>query len=201
MKNLFIDVETTGLSPWKCGIVQIAGFVEIDEEEKETFNIKMRPRSEDDLQPGAMKMHEKAGVNVLDEARLSNYQGYEFLVQVLGNYVDRFDKKDKFHFCGYNSHSFDMPFVHQLFIRQDDKFFRSWFHYPSIDVMLMASFHLRLSRHLLVNFKQSTVAQVYGIEVEEESLHDALYDVRLTRGIYKEIVRQNRRQHSRSSEE
>jgi DNA polymerase-3 subunit epsilon len=34
------------------------------------------------------------------------------------------------------------------------------------------------------NFKLMTVARTLGIEVDESQLHDALYDVKLTKEIY-----------------
>ena len=38
------------------------------------------------------------------------------------------------------------------------------------------------------DFKLSTVARQCGIEVCDESLHDALYDIRLTMEVYKKVV-------------
>lgn len=35
------------------------------------------------------------------------------------------------------------------------------------------------------NFKLATVAKFMGINVDEEALHDAFYDIYLTREIYK----------------
>ena len=43
MKNLWIDLETTGLDVKKHGVVQIAGIVEIDGEIQESFNFFTKP--------------------------------------------------------------------------------------------------------------------------------------------------------------
>ena len=42
----------------------------------------------------------------------------------------------------------------------------------------------RLLFYEMENFKLMTVARFLGIEVDESQLHDALYDVKLTKEIY-----------------
>jgi hypothetical protein len=42
-------------------------------------------------------------------------------------------------------------------------------------------------RHRLVNFKLATVAAHMGIEVDQESLHDSLYDVSLTIELFERL--------------
>jgi DNA polymerase-3 subunit epsilon len=91
-------------------------------------------------------------------------------------------------FIGYNSHSFDMPFVRQFFSKCKDRYFGSWFHYPSIDVMILAAEHLKSKRRWYPDFKLSTVADRMGIEVDKSRLHDALYDIELTREIYRRVT-------------
>ena len=51
MKLLWLDVETTGLNKEKCDIIQIAGIVVIDGEEKERFNFKCQPINWENIEP------------------------------------------------------------------------------------------------------------------------------------------------------
>ena len=43
MKILWLDTETTGLNTDKCDLIQLAGIVIIDGEEKERFNFYCQP--------------------------------------------------------------------------------------------------------------------------------------------------------------
>ena len=50
--------------------------------------------------------------------------------------------------------------------------------------MVLASYKLRAVRSELEDFKQKTVAKYLGIQVEEEKLHDAEYDIDICLAIY-----------------
>jgi len=53
--------------------------------------------------------------------------------------------------------------------------------------MCLASNYLRAERHTMPNFKLMTVAKHLKIEVDESRLHDALYDIHLTKMIYDKV--------------
>ena len=107
---------------------------------------------------------------------------------MLGKYVDKFNKKDKFHLVGYNNASFDNQFFRAFFTQNNDVYFGSWFWADSLDVMVLAANHLRKERARLVDFKLKTVAAHLGIEVDESRLHDAEYDIDLTYQIFKIVT-------------
>ena len=111
-------------------------------------------------------------------------QVYRELVSMLSKYVNKFDKKDKFFLVGYNNAAFDNQFFRGFFLQNNDNYFGSWFWANSIDVMVLASQHLMECRAELENFKLSTVAQYLGVEIKEESLHNAQYDIELTKSVY-----------------
>lgn len=71
-----------------------------------------------------------------------------------------------------------------FFLQNGDNYFGSWFWSNSVDVMVLASQYLLAERPLMPNFKLSTVAAQLGVSVSEDKLHDALYDVDLTRDAY-----------------
>jgi len=106
---------------------------------------------------------------------------------MLSKYVDKFNKKDKFHLVGYNNASFDNAFFRAFFVQNNDVYFGSWFWSDSIDIMVLASFKLRNVRHELVDFKQSSVAKYLGIEIDDTKLHDAEYDIQICMKILKSL--------------
>ena len=107
---------------------------------------------------------------------------------MLGRHVNKFDKKDKFFLVGFNSSSFDNAFFRAFFVQNNDNYFGSWFWSSTIDVMILAGQFLMKVRHLMTDFKLKTVAGTLGINVDETRLHDAYYDIELTRNIYKIVT-------------
>ena len=107
---------------------------------------------------------------------------------MLSKYVDRYDKKDKFFLVGYNNASFDNYFLKAFFVQNGDNYFYSWFWINSIDVMVLASQYLMRRRPEMHDFKQETVARELGIEIDPSMLHDASYDIQLTKLIYEKIT-------------
>ena len=176
-KLLFYDLETTGVKYWKNGIHQISGAVIIDGEIKEVFDFKVRPNENALIEEEALKVGNVTKEQIMAYPTMKEV--YSKIITMLSKYVDKFDKKDKFHLIGYNNASFDNQFFRAFFVQNNDVYFGSWFWSDSIDVMVMASFKLRKVRHELVDFKQSTVAKFLGIEIDESKLHDAKYDIEI----------------------
>ena len=112
---------------------------------------------------------------------------YVKFVNMLSKYVDKFDKKDKFFLVGYNNASFDNHFLKAFFVQNGDNYFYSWFWVNSIDVMVLSTQHLMRKRHEMTDFKQETVARALGIQIDSAKLHDASYDIQLTKKIYNRI--------------
>ena len=56
MKILFFDLETTGVKFWKNGIHQISGIVDIDGQEIESFDIKLRPNPAAEIEENFMML-------------------------------------------------------------------------------------------------------------------------------------------------
>ena len=188
MKLLFFDLETTGVNPGKNGIHQISGMIEIDGVEQERFDFKVQPNPKAIIEQEALDV---AGVT-LEEVQAYPPMGeiYSKLVSMLSKYVNKYDKTDKFFLVGYNNAAFDNQFLRGFFLQNGDNYFGSWFWANSIDVMVLASHHLAPRRHEMVNFKLGTVAKFMGVDVDNESLHDAFYDIYLTREIYNIIEKQ-----------
>jgi len=187
MKFLFFDLETTGVNPGKNGIHQISGMIEIDGVEKERFNFHVQPNPKAVIEEQALSVAGVTREQVM--AYPSMRDVYNQFVTMLGKYVDKYDKQDKFFLVGYNNASFDNQFLRGFFLQNGDNYFGSWFWSNSIDVMVLASHHLASRRHEMENFKLATVAKFMGINVDDEALHDAFYDIHLTKEVYNKISR------------
>lgn len=185
MKLFYIDLETTGTKHWRNGIHQISGCVEIDGEVKEYFDFKVKPNAQCTIEDDAL------AIAKITKETLDSYPGmtevYKQIIDLLSKYVDKYNKTDKFFLVGYNNASFDNQFFRAFFVQNRDDYFGSWFWSSSIDVMVLATEHLKNIRHEMIDFKLKTVAQQMGIEIDENKLHDATYDIELTRNIYKAI--------------
>lgn len=186
MKVVFFDLETTGTLVNKHGIHQLSGEIVIDGETKETFDLRVQPN------PKAEIVQEALDVAGVTKEQILAYppmgEVYKQFSALLDKYVSKYDKKDKFFLAGYNNASFDNQFLRAWFLQNGDKYFGSYFWSNSIDVMVMATPFLAAYRPMMENFKQGTVAKALGIEVDDEKLHDALYDIKICRSIYDVVV-------------
>ena len=184
-KLCFIDTETTGTDPLKNGLIQLAGLIEIDGQEKESFNFHLQPFLNDTIEENALM------VNKTTKEELKSFQEpeevYSDFSKILGMYVDKYNRNDKFFFVGYNAR-FDADFVRSFFEKNNDKYFGSWFWFPPIDVMNLAIVRLLQQRATMVNFKLGTIAIELGLKPEGD-LHDALTDIRLTKQIFYSLIK------------
>lgn len=188
MKQIFIDVETTGVEHWRNSVHQISGAVYIDNEQKETFDFKVRPHEKAKIELEALKIGGLTLEQVL--AYPHRMEAYKGLTDILTRYVSKYDKTDKFFFCAYNAH-FDNAFTRAFFKQCGDNYFGSFFWSNPIDVMVLAGEHLKDVRPQMENFKLMTVARQLGIEIKEEELHNAIYDIEITKQVY-DIVTANK---------
>jgi DNA polymerase-3 subunit epsilon len=194
-KLIFIDVETTGVNPETNGLTQISGCVQVGDDVLESFDYFVRPFPQDVIDSTALEVtgidrrqflppehpdHLAVEGQLFENPR----EIYRRLHSMLKKYVDQYNKTDKFQFVGYNSHSFDMPFMRRFWEKNNDRFFGSWFWYPSLDVMLVWAQILSSVRAELPNFKLATVAEHCGVEVDALRLHDSQYDIDLTRQLW-----------------
>lgn len=167
-KLLFFDLETTGVKFWRNGIHQIGGIVDIDGQEAERFDIRLAPNPAATIEQEALDV---AGVTL---EQVKSYQpmeeGYRQLL------------------VGYNNAGFDNSFLRALFQQCGDKYFGSWFYPNCMDVYVMVTPFLMGVRNDMENFKLMTVARTMGIEIDENKLHDATYDIELTRDIFYRII-------------
>lgn len=186
-KLFFFDIETTGVMHWRNGIHQISGCIEINGVVREYFDFKVKPNPSCTIDDMAL------AVSNVTREQLEEYEDmksvHKKISDMLSKYVNKFDKKDKLFTVGYNNASFDNPFFRAFFVQNNDKYFGSFFWSSPIDVMILAAQKLIDVRGLMLDFKLKTVAKTLGISVDESKLHDAQYDIDLTRQIYRLCIK------------
>lgn len=177
MKILWLDTETTGLNKEKCDIIQLAGIIVIDGEEKERFNFHCQPIDWGCIEPVAL---EKTNMTVekLKEFPLP-FQAYQDFINIIDKYIDRYNKEDKFYLAGHNV-QFDMEFLRTFFNKMGEKYFGSYFYYKTIDLMAFCTILHTAGLINLTSWKLDEIAKYLQIPVNE-NLHDAAIDVDLTR--------------------
>jgi DNA polymerase-3 subunit epsilon len=185
-KFLYCDTETTGTDPAKHGLIQIAGIIVVDGKEVESFNLKLKPHKNDTIEVEALKVNGITADQLEAPDRLAASVGLAHFQRIMSKYVDKYNRKDKMVFCGYNAR-FDMDFIRALHEKEGDEYFGSWFWFPPVDVMNTAMLRFMHERDTFANFKLATVAERLGVK-PEGNLHDALVDVRLTRKILQHLL-------------
>lgn len=186
-KLCFIDVETSGLTPGVNSILQLAGCIDINREVKESFNWKCAPFEGARVDPGALVANNTTYADF--EGRISADTCIREFREICGQYVSRFDKRDKMFFVAYNSR-FDEDFVRAHFLHIHDKFYGSYFWAPSLCVMQMALQQCINIRQTLPDFKLGTVASHFlKRDVTQDGLHDASTDITITRELFYTLYR------------
>jgi len=181
IKKIYFDCETTGTNPIKNGIIQIAGIIEINNEEMRSFNIKIKPFESDVIEQEALDI---SGIT------LENIKGFEdpktaynSIVNLFDNYIDKYDKYDKFIVCGYNVR-FDIDFLKEFFIKNGNDYLFSYFGKPK-DPFPVIQYLSAIGKIDSVNNKLSTICEYFKIDIR--NAHDAMADIRATKFLIEKL--------------
>jgi DNA polymerase-3 subunit epsilon len=184
MKRLFLDTETTGTDAEIHAIHQIAGCIEIDNEIVEKFDFKIRPFE------GAIINPEALAVSGVTFEQIMEYpleaEGYFEFKNMLTRYINPFDKNDKFIIIGANI-KFDIEMLFLLFFRNNNPYLFSLIYSAPVDILSLFADKFEDALFLLDNFKLITIAKFLEIELDESKLHNAEYDIEITREVYYRI--------------
>uniref|UniRef100_A0A6M3LAG5 Putative exonuclease n=1 Tax=viral metagenome TaxID=1070528 RepID=A0A6M3LAG5_9ZZZZ len=144
---------------------------------KKTFNYKMSPLSKDEITDEALAIH---GLSRDEIAKFpSQKSGLECFKKMMGAYVNKFVRTDKFIMAGYNI-KFDADMLRACMLKNGDPYFGSWFFWPLLDVQTFVALKVLNGLHL-PNFQLFTVCTHFGIELDA---HDAMSDIKATRELY-----------------
>lgn len=182
MVEAWIDIETTGLDSNISALVQLTMFVYVNDRLHDKYNFTFRPFPGDKVTKKALEStgHTIKSLMALDEPILSfsKYKG------AMGRYVNPYDRNSKMMFYAYNA-QFDYQFLtNWAKVKMSFPFIPSYFWWPPVDVASIVADRRKDLVEKLDNFKLSTVAQGLNIAVDEGKLHDAEYDIELTRAVY-----------------
>lgn len=188
MKLCYIDTETTGLTPGVHSVHQISLIIEVHGEVVAEHDLKFQPHPSALVEPAAIAV---SGLTreALCARPMTHQEGFRELKRILGEHVSPYDRKEKYWLVAYNA-AFDAEHLRATWRVEKDKYFGSWFWTPALCAMVLAGVRLQEMRPFMPNFKQATVAAQLGVNVDNNQLHDALYDVRLCREIYQRVRRQ-----------
>lgn len=185
MKLLYLDLETTGLNPYKNGVIQIAGIIEIDKKISEEFDLKCNIFPRDEIVKQALEC------NGITTDQIKSFPDpevtYDSLINILRKYVDKFDRNDKFTVVGQNV-IYDLNMLRSWFYKNNDKFFGSWFYNQTIDLLQLAALLKYIGLFPVNDLKLTTMAEYLGLDYYA---HDALSDIRATRTILKHLINNN----------
>lgn len=188
-KVMFFDVETTGLDPVKHDIIELAYIVEVDGFVKERNCLYIQPFSYENIDPEALKIsgHTVEQLHSFMDPR----EAYRAFVEVLGHYIDKFDRADKF----FPSHSlweaggfnvrFDLEFLNQFFVKNGDKYFGSYFNWRTLDPRPILAFLNYLGKIDLPKYSLEEACKYFGIE---PGGHDASKDIEATRLLIRKLA-------------
>lgn len=182
MKQLFFDSETTGLDPIKNDILTLGGIIEINGEVKEEFYIEMQPFSYENISQYALDVN---GLKIEDIKKYQTPQeAYKKLIAIFSKYINKFNKNDKFMAIGHNV-KFDIDFLTQFFLKNNDKYLGSYIDYHFMDTMVLLNTMMYKKAIQLENCKLVTASKHFGIELDA---HNAMNDIRATRTLFKMLM-------------
>lgn len=188
-KVLFIDILTTGPNPNRCGIYAMGGCICEDSrwgiKELKRFEYRLRPFENVRISDHALWL---GGVT---RSQMLYFQKEEDVLntftELLADIVKVTDPTDKIHICGFNSSSFDMPFVKEWFERNNNKRFRDYFYMQSIDLMTLSAFALMDERQSMKEYNLETVARKLGIITTMSEKYSCLDNVNTCKQIYQKL--------------
>ena len=195
LKIIYIDTETGGPDPNNCGLLQLSFAIEINWQVVAKFNQYIRPYPNDP--PISQEATDKHGITneiigSKPDVFLEPSKVFTMVKEELSKYVDPFNKQDKFFMIGYNVLTFDDPVLRRFFKNNNDKYYGSWFWWPPTDMMAICADSMMNRRANIPNFQLETVAKQMGVTVDPSKLHNAMYDVQLTRELFIRHTRNKR---------
>ena len=182
--NMYFDVETTGLNPYKDEIHQFSAIVENEDGEIiDEIDIKAKPSDIELFKDGVLNLlgitAEEVMARPLDQVGL-----YNAILAFFDKHVDKYDRNDKFTPIAYNI-DFDKGFLRQLFLKNGNRYIDSYLQHNHIDVLAFC--------HILVqyggimknqsNMKLTTMCELLDIPIEKA--HDSLHDTHAMRLLLK----------------
>tara|TARA_R110002020_G_scaffold148509_3_gene324356 strand:- start:1019 stop:1627 length:609 start_codon:yes stop_codon:yes gene_type:complete len=188
LKLFFFDTETSGINPVNDDIWQIAGMVEVNGKVIDAFDIKMRPRYIERIPEKLFKMFNTTKEEMMKYP--SRESAFDKVLDFFSKHTDIESRDGSLIPVGHNAASFDMAFF--------KKFFNEEFKYKSMEWQHLLDYHCIDTMNLCAlaaltgvfpeeadSLRLADSCEIMGIDFDEEEAHDALYDVKKTRSLFK----------------
>lgn len=184
-KLMFLNIKTTGLDPFECGIWQMAGLIYRGKKKLKSFNFKMAPF--DDVRVDAKAIV----LSNMDKQELFRLPDPNKVIvefrNIMEKYVDKYAPQDKFTVIVYGQ-KFHYDFLANWFYRLGDDYMGSWFHSHWVDVNNLAAYCFIDKRHKVPNLNFRNVAAAFNIDGAQKIGKCAEYDVAMLQKIYAAMV-------------
>lgn len=178
-KILWIDTETTGLSPVIHSMIQIAGIIDIDGKEVERFNFRSQPHSDFEIDDYALRVNKSTRDEIFSYPPM--VETHNNLIKTFEKYINKYDKTDKFIVAGQNI-KFDMDILSHFFMRLNDTYLGSWIDFKNRIDLYDITNALKVMKFIEVEtVSLEPLCKYFGITY---NAHDAMDDIAATREIY-----------------
>jgi DNA polymerase III alpha subunit (gram-positive type) len=186
-KILFCDIESTGTNHMLHGIHQLAGIIEIDGKEVERFDLRMRPHPFDKIEESSL------AISKVTYADIMRYPpadvAYRKFNDIMTKYVDPHNPQDRIFICGYNSQTMEKLFLQEWLRKLQKQMWKAIFHNITLDVSCyVVKDLLQKKKKIPVSLTIENIAAAYGISIDKDRLHDAVYDTEIARLIFKQTL-------------
>ena len=182
VKICWLDTETTGLSPYKNDIIQLAGMIDINGVVLEELNFACQPHDFNEVSKSACAVHGITLEMMQDfEKPIKTWNKF---CRILDSRVDRYDKRDKLILAGYNV-GFDKDFLVSWWKKCEQSYWGSYFEYKVFDVYPLVFMFATHFNWDVPDHKLETICNYLGIEI---NAHDAMADIVATRDVYQRLL-------------
>lgn len=186
-KVIYIDTETTGLSPVENGLIEVACIVEENGKVKDRFECLINP---DTYQCKVVVVSDEAleinGRTFKEMATFPDSEDqFKRFIKFLNKHIDPYNKVDKFKVAGYNV-GFDIGFIKAWFHDNGHTFYGSYFYHKDLDVFALVK-HLTFAGCIdTEDEKLGTICKHFGIK---HNPHEAMSDIKATRKLHKLLMK------------
>ena len=183
-KILWVDFETTGMDETRHGICQIGLLVQQDGKIVHTEKFDVNPGNVE-YDPEALAIHG------LTKEQIQSFED-EFIVfpkfmAILDEYVDRYNKGDKFIFGGFNC-KFDFKFLKAWMHLNGEDYIMSYFWSGQMDVQTLATY-ATMNLRVMLSYSLKGLCALFDIVLDDA--HDALADIVATYKLFKVLQREH----------
>jgi DNA polymerase-3 subunit epsilon len=171
-KKVWLDLETTGLSANKHGVIELALMVEVNHKIVDKLCVVMKPFK------GCEYTDEALEINKKTKKQIKKFPKEKDVVREIVDFLDN-NRVSYQPLAGYNV-QFDIRFLKALF-KRNGIFYTDYFNYYDIDIYGFVKF-IQLPTK---NKKLGTVCEHFEIDLSDA--HNALDDIEATYKLYKKI--------------